>query len=128
MDFIVGELQQNESATREEECQCFAFGDDEKMKEMIKKHTDAKHDEVSDEFIKNATDDELLLSVVRFLLSMTFRDCQVLITVNLSNTQQHKITVVDLESKPIERIETKWLQQDADIVQHCVKMFSSHLN
>jgi len=76
-----------------------------------------------DEFVSGLAVKEMALYIAEYLLAAVFKDCQLLISFDLKKQQieRHRIAVVDLNMKPMQRIEAKWLQQDQAIVQHAIQ-------
>ena len=64
--------------------------------------------------------EQMTVYIIEYLLAAVFKDCQILVTFDLENCDDHRISVVDLNMKPMERIEAKWLQQDQSIVEHAI--------
>ena len=125
LDEIINELNVEFNETefdKERSCIC---NDIDKIKQCIKNHKLCNnHDKEMNEFIEKSTDKQLLMYISEYLISSIFKDCQVLITIDFNNTDRHKITVIDLHSKPMDRIENKWLKQDIGIVQNYINLMT----
>eukprot|EP01083_Nonionella_stella_P145427 455700_1 len=106
---------------------CYCATETKKHKNGVPCNTrydDEQCNKTIDTFVTKLSDQELAIHVIEYLLSSIFKDCQVLITIDFNHVENHKLTVVDLNTKPMERIENKWLRQDVKIVEHFINLFS----
>ena len=123
LDEILNELNVEFNKTEFDKEKCCNCNDIEGIKKIIKNHNKLKQDETKiDEFVSNLSDKKLLVYVSEYLLSSIFKDCQVLITIDFNNIDNYKITLIDLHSKPMNRIENKWLKQDKQIIENYIDL------